>query len=329
MSPIKTVIIFLCVGILSACYYQCGRKHGILPEVPAGAQAFSLDGRLLYSSQPDSQTVKQWEEAKRTHIADPEDPEKLIWFGRWTAYKGDFRAAIRIYTRGIQKFPEDARFYRHRGHRYITIREFDRAIDDFEKAVRLIAGKEDEIEPDGRPNSLNIPVSTLHNNIWYHLGLACYLANDLENALRAYREGIKASTNDDMRTATTHWLYMTLRRMGRDVEAREVLEPVHAEMNVIENQAYHRLCLFYKGELVLEELTGSEDSQIMNDAAAYGLANWFLYNGKMDEAVEIYESILRGDVWASFGYIAAEADYRREFSRKLHTGGSGQQENNL
>ena len=29
--------------------------------------------------------------------------------------------------------------YRHRGHRYISIREFDRAIDDLEKASKLIA----------------------------------------------------------------------------------------------------------------------------------------------------------------------------------------------
>ena len=36
----------------------------------------------------------------------------------------------------------------------------------------MIAGKEDSIEPDGMPNPQNIPVSSLHTNIWYHLGLA-------------------------------------------------------------------------------------------------------------------------------------------------------------
>lgn len=313
MSREKTVGIFLCAGIVWFCCCQCGREPGILPEIPAGAQAFSLDGRPLYPSQPDSQTVRKWEEARRAHLADPADPDRLIWFGRWTAYRGDYREAIRIYTRGIEMFPSDARFYRHRGHRYITIREFDRAIRDFEKAVRLIAGKEDQIEPDGMPNPLNIPVSTLHTNIWYHLGLARYLKNDPESALRAYREGIKASANDDMLTATTHWLYMTLRRMGREAEADKVLKSVRPDMNVIENQAYHKLCLFYKGELTREKLTEGEDSRIMNDAAAYGLAHWFLYNGSRDEAIEVYESILRGDTWASFGFIAAEADRIRFF----------------
>ena len=60
--------------------------------------------------------------------------------------------------------------YRHRGHRYITVAQFDRAIADFEKAVALIKGTPDEIEPDGAPNPTGKPRSTLHFNIWYHLG---------------------------------------------------------------------------------------------------------------------------------------------------------------
>jgi hypothetical protein len=35
---------------------------------------------------------------------------------------------------GIGQFPKDARFYRHRGHRYISSRCFDLAIKDFKKA---------------------------------------------------------------------------------------------------------------------------------------------------------------------------------------------------
>lgn len=89
------------------------------------------------------------------------------------AYLGDYKQAIKIFTEGSVKFPKDARFYRHRGHRFITIRCFDEAIRDFETAAKLVKGKEDEIEPDGLPNARNIPTSTLQSNIFYHLGLAC------------------------------------------------------------------------------------------------------------------------------------------------------------
>lgn len=84
------------------------------------------------------------------------------------AYLGDYKRAIEIFTEGINKFPEDSRFLRHRAHRYISTRQLDNAIADFEKAVILIKDTEDVIEPDGVPNRLNQPVSSLHTNIYYH-----------------------------------------------------------------------------------------------------------------------------------------------------------------
>jgi alpha-L-fucosidase len=276
-------------------------------------QAVSLLGDVLYSSDPPKAALEKYEEAKKNHENEPGNPDALIWHGRRTAYLGNYQEAIGIYSDGIEKFPEDARMYRHRGHRYISIRQFDKAIADFEKAASLIAGKEDEIEPDGMPNALNIPVSSLHTNIWYHLGLAYYLENDLENALRVYREGIKASQNDDMVVATTHWLYMTLRLLGREDEAKQALEPIQAKMNVIENMVYHKLCLFYKGELPLEDLTDPEFSSVMNDALAYGIGNWYFYNGEKKKAKKVFQKILDGGSWASFGFIAAESDFARNF----------------
>lgn len=277
-------------------------------------QALSLSGDALYSADPPASARQKYVEAKTDYEKAPDDPEALIWYGRRTAYLGNYREAIAIYSQGIAKFPDDARFYRHRGHRYISIREFDAAVQDFEKAAALIAGTEDTIEPDGMPNARNIPVSSLHTNIWYHLGLAYYLKNDLENALRVYRKGIEAARNEDMLIATTHWLYMTLRLLGREDEAEKTLEPIHADMDIIENTAYHKLCLLYKGVISIDDLTDPEFSASMNDAVAYGIGNWFFYNGEKDKAKEVYQKILKGRSWASFGYIAAEADFQREFN---------------
>ncbi|MGD9344811.1 MAG: tetratricopeptide repeat protein [Candidatus Aminicenantes bacterium] len=310
---IRSSILCLCILIGSGFCTKKTQEPDILPAVPEGAQAISLIGEPLYASKPSESTLAKLEEAKKSYDADPDTAENIIWLGRRTAYAGDYREAICIYTEGISKFRDDARFYRHRGHRYISIREFERAAQDFERAVTLIDGKEDRIEPDGMPNAMNIPVSTLHTNIWYHLGLAYYLKGDLENALRVYRKGIEASTNDDMLVATTHWLYMTLRLLGKEKDAEISLKSIHKDMNIIENEAYYRLCLFYKKELALEEIAGDEFSEIMNDAAAYGIGNWFLYNGQKDKAKQIFERILDDTTWASFGYIAAEADMIREF----------------
>lgn len=88
-------------------------------------------------------------------------------------------------------------------------------------------------------------------------------------------------------------------------------------MKVIENISYHRLCLFYKGELLEEDLMGKKFSSVMNDAVAYGLGNWYLYNDQPETARKIFEKILKGKIWASFGYIAAEADYKSVFLDKI------------
>ncbi|MFC1514096.1 tol-pal system YbgF family protein, partial [candidate division KSB1 bacterium] len=163
----------------------------------------------------------------------------------------------------------------------------------------------------GMPNARNIPVSSLHTNIWYHLGLAYYLENNMEKALYAYRECRKASGNPDNVVSSSHWLYMILRRLGRETEANEILEPITKDMDVIENMAYHNLLLFYKGEMTLETLTGGSMEASSNAAVDYGIGNWYYYNGNVDEAKRIYSLILEGTSWASFGYIAAEADMSR------------------
>jgi tetratricopeptide (TPR) repeat protein len=255
------------------------------------------------------------EEAREAHRLKPRDANAIIWLGRRTAYLGRFREAIGIYTEGLKFHPRDARLLRHRGHRYITVREFRLAERDLERAAQLIAGKPDEVEPDGIPNARNQPTSTLQSNVWYHLGLARYLQGDFRGALRAYRECMKVSKNPDMLVATSHWLYMTLRRLGREREAAEVLAPITADMDIIENRDYHRLLMMYKGELspeaVLAEAGRAENSALSNGTVGYGVGNWHLYNGRRAEAVEIFRRVTAGPQWTGFGYIAAEVDLER------------------
>lgn len=284
-------------------------------ELPEGAEALSLLGEPLYPSVGDVELraaqVADREAAREAYEADPDDADSIIWLGRRTAYLQLYRDAIDIYTEGIEKHPDDARMYRHRGHRFISVRDFDRAIEDLSHAADLVRDTEDEVEPDGQPNARNIPTSTLQSNIFYHLGLAHYLKGDFEAALPVYRECLEVSRNPDMLVATSHWLYMTLRRLGRDAEAAEVLEPITADLDVIENASYHRLLLMYKGELEADDLWDPTQSDPSGAALAYGVANWHLYNGRADEAEGAFRQILEAGGWAGFGYIAAEAEIAR------------------
>lgn len=275
-------------------------------------EAISLSGdslrRPVLSPEAEARMLEQLREAETNQARRP-DADTWIWVGRRTAYLGRYTEAIAVYSSALARYPEDPRLYRHRGHRYLTTRQIDRAIADFHYAARLTRGKPDETEPDGQPNERNIPTSTLQSNIWYHLGLAYYVKHDFRNALEAWRQCLAVSRNPDMEVASRYWLYMTLRRMGRPGPAREVLEPVTPSMDIIENHSYHRLLLLFKGELSPDSLVAGGADRALEDATTgYGLGNWHYFSGRRDEARRVWERVVATGPWASFGYLAAEAE---------------------
>ena len=195
-------------------------------------------------------------------------------------------------------------------------RKFDLAIADLTTASQLVAGKPDEIEPDGAPNKAGIPRSTLQSNIWYHLGLAQYLRGDFTAALASYREGMKVSrVNDDMLVATSDWLYMTLRRLKRDAEARQVLEPIREQMDVLENGALSRAAADVQRAAHAGVGAEPQHRRRHPDRDA-GLRRRQLVSRERrsrEGAASIFDRVLAGKAWTAFGFIAAEADVKRGF----------------
>lgn len=282
----------------------------------SGAPVMSLLGEPL-PPRPMSAEVRagleaKLEEARAAYDRAPLDADSIIWFGRRLAYLERYNDAIGVFTEGIEKHPNDARMYRHRGHRYISVRRFDDAVADLQKAADLVRNTPDEVEPDGAPNARGIPLSTTNGNIYYHLALAHYLKGDYEPSLAAWQEALRISTNDDTRVAVTDWLYMTLRRLGRDDEARALLTPITADLEIIENSAYLRRLLFYKGQLPADSLlVPGQTDELQYVTQGYGVGNWYLAEGDTARATEIFDRVLATNYWAAFGYIAAEADVAR------------------
>lgn len=258
---------------------------------------------------------RQLAEAQAGVDANPDDRDALVWLGRRAAYLGRYFEAIEIFTRGVERFPGDARFLRHRGHRYLTVRKLDAAAADLERAGWLVFRKPDEIEPDGLPNARGTPTSTLQGNIWYHLGLARYLRGDFAGALASYRRALELAKNPDGKVSASYWVYLTLLRLGRSEEAAKVLAPITADLDVIENQIYHRLLLVFKDELehekvLAESAAGGADS-LDFATAAYGVGAWYLASGREEEAFRMFRRVLQGGNWPAFGYLAAEAELAR------------------
>ena len=289
---------------------------GGLQRLPDGAETISMLGDTLRAPTLSTETRTRFEaslaEARSAFEHTPENADSIIWLGRRTAYLGRFREAIAIYDRGIALHPTDARMYRHRGHRFITLRRPDLAIRDLREAAALVKDAPDQIEPDGLPNAINTPLSTLQFNIWYHLGLAHFLRGEYEDALRAYTECRKVSRNPDSRVATAHWMYLTLRRLGRPADAAQSVAEFTREMDVVEDIAYHRLILMYRGLLPADSLVDSASRAPVSDAATgYGVGAWHDVEGRHDAATKIWARVISESEWPAFGHIAAEYDITR------------------
>lgn len=250
------------------------------------------------------------ETARAAWQADPGSEWNIVWYGRRTAYTGDYLGAVAIYRDGLERHPDSVALLRHRGHRWLSLREFGNAVDDLERAAALMAGTADEVEADGMPNDRGVPTSTLHGNVWYHLGLARYCRGEFAQAQRAWAACLETARNPDMECAARYWLHHAALRAGDTAAAAAALDGVRADWDVIENHAYHRLLLMYRGELSPEELLAEagEAGSLDFSSVGYGVGAWYLNEGREDEAEALFRRIVEAGNWPSFGHMAAEAE---------------------
>ena len=234
--------------------------------------------------------------------------DNLIWIGRRHAYLGNYESAIKYFSQGISTYPLDARFYRHRGHRLITNRCFERAINDLKKAASLSNNKPNEIEPDGLPNALNIPTSTLKGNIYYHLGLAYYFESQFKEAMLAFEKCIELSKNNDSFVAAANWLYIIYYQLNMINKANKLLTKIDNQMNLIENHSYLSIVNLYKNSTSLLDIEKKifKEESLNNITVAFGLGNFYLLKGETEKAYKIYNLITNSNQWSSFAYIGAE-----------------------
>ena len=253
-----------------------------------------------------------YEDKLKQSISDyKKDPsvDNLIWLGRRQAYLGSYETAVALYSDGIKKYPKDARFYRHRSHRYISMRCFDLAIKDFKKAAGLTRYQDNKVEPDGLPNELGIPTSTLKGNIYYHLGLTYYLQKKYHKARYAYEKCLKLAENSDSYVAAANWLYVIYRHLGQDKKAVKLLKTIKDDMDLIENHSYHTILKLYQGSIdpMLLEKEINDGESLNNTTLAFGLGNYYSIIGNEAKAQILFEMITKGNQWSAFGYIAAES----------------------
>lgn len=244
--------------------------------------------------------------------ADSAALDSAIWAGRRLGYQGQFAEATAAYTAALARWPDEPHLLRHRGHRWISQREYVRAVADLRRAADAMRGWPLETEPDGQPNAKGIPVSTLQFNVWYHLGLAQWLRGDARLALGAFRECLAVSRNDDSRVAARYWLWQILMRLGRRDEAAAMARAARTETDLIENQSYARLLALFDGRATPAELAGSGAAPLDDVTLGYGIGAWHRAHGRIADARAAWERVVNGSgPAAAFGALAAREELAR------------------
>ena len=190
-APTRICASRLVVDAVSDADKTSNHSHHATEQQQRHPEAWTLDGEPLYAPKfhglvgagLDAQLAMARNDLRKPPT---DDPAKHVWLGRRLAYKWLYQESLVAYTKAIHHFPNDPPLRRHRGHVYISTRNFTKAETDLELASYLIIDSNDEWEPDGKPNKYNLPLYSRNFNIYYHLGLSRYLQGNYTGAVEAY-----------------------------------------------------------------------------------------------------------------------------------------------
>lgn len=281
--------------------------------LPTGAEAWSLAGEPLFPPKLSPELLTSRERnlaaARQEQYAHQDDRDVAIWVGRRLGYLGRYREAIEVYSLALLRWPDDAFLLRHRGHRYLSVREFALARADLDAAALACRTTPDEIEPDGLPVPGRPPHSSLHFNVHYHRGLTAFVMGDYSAAQRYWLDCLAVCRNDESRVAVAHWLWSARMRCGDVAGASAVVAAIAPDMDIVENTSYHQLCLLYGGRLERADLQAGAGSS--GAALMFGLAHYDLVTGASASAYRLMAQLVLDAGWSSFGVIAAESELAR------------------
>jgi tetratricopeptide (TPR) repeat protein len=307
----RSFVAYLAILMLAACTTQPVQKTEAV-SLPAGAEAISFLGKPLYPRKPDSVVVKRSDSLMnivRSKASLSEDD--YVEIGRLLLTQNRYRDAIANYTEGLTKYPESFKLYRHRGHRYINLRQPDEAMADLEKARDLMAGQPEAMEygADGRPTA------TTQHQVWYHIGICHYLKGEYTACAAAFENALAATKEPNNIAGASDWLYNAYQRAGDKEKAENVLAPFTLEYPIEDkNYPYFRRLLLFKKLITPEELIDANmdpsTMSVQDMTKLYGLANFHAYNGNPELANELYKKVIAADQWLGFACAGAELDVK-------------------
>lgn len=270
--PCAVALVMLSVGLAS----------------PSGAQSVQYRSAtgVTFRSQAENDPMVR---ARQALAGDPANVDLILALGLAQSGVRQYREAIATFTDGLRRVPGNPMLLRWRGHRYLSVREFDRAIADLEKGVG--------IDP------------SIYG-LWYHLGVTRYALGNFAGAADAFARAQPIAPDGNELAGATDWLWMSLMRAGRPAEAEAMLRA--RPDSLPSTNLYARRLQMYRGILEPARVGDPADTADVSRATLhYGLGNWYLVRGDSTRARAEFERAVASGGWPAFGFIVAEQELRR------------------
>lgn len=260
----------------------------VVVSLPATAQSvqYRSPAGVEYRSQPDTGPVAR---AERALAADPRNVQRFIALGTAQSGARQMQEAVQTFTRALAIAAADPMLYRWRGHRNLSVRNFEGAMADLTRGYGL---------------------DSLNYGILYHLGVLRFVRGDFNGAADAFRRAQPRAPDAGELAGSTDWLWMSLQRAGRASEAAAML--ARRPDSLPTTAAYAKRLRLYRGELTPDALFAPSDTGDVDVATlSFGLGNWYLVNGDTTRARAQFERSVRSGGWPAFGFIASEIELAR------------------
>lgn len=253
---------------------------------PAQTVQYRAASGVVYRSQADTGPVAR---AERSLAEDPRSVQRFIQLGVAQAGARQMREAVQTFTRALAVAPNDPMLYRWRGHRNLSVRNFDQAMADLTRGYGM---------------------DSTNYGILYHLGVLRFVRGDFNAAADAFARAQPRAPDGGELAGATDWLWMSLMRAGRSTEAAAML--ARRPDTLPASNAYVKRLRMYRGEIVPEALFAPSDTGDVDVATlAFGLGNWYLVKGDSARAQEQFRRSIASGGWPAFGFIASEAELAR------------------
>jgi len=254
---------------------------------PAGTTVqYRSPAGVEYRSQLDTGAIAQAESAL---AAEPHNVDRLIQLGVAQSGARQFREAIETFTRGLAIAPGNPMLYRWRGHRYLSVRELDRAMTDLTRGFQL---------------------DSTNYGVLYHLGIVRFARGDFAGAADAFARAQPRAPDAGELAGATDWRWMSLMRAGKSAEARAMLDRRPDSLPVA--NAYARRLKLYRGEIGPDSVfTPADTGDVQVATLSYGIGNWYLVRGDTTRARQWFDRSIRSGGWPAFGFIISEIELRR------------------